>query len=108
MSKKRSAEEVCIAYATAVATVRSLTTDMQTNLCTNSPDGYTGSCLSAYFSNLKESGQNDTDQEALDEWETMCDACKKRHGAFLNRRDARMKLGAAKRAVESVGRRLQV
>jgi hypothetical protein len=38
-------------------------------------------------------------------YEDMCDGCKVRLKAFEDRREARKRLGAAKRAVEAIGKR---
>jgi hypothetical protein len=108
MHKKRTAEQVCIEYAIAVEAVREQTRIMRDNRCPNESANFTehgmnvdgeSSCLDDLFEIMKEGAEEDSD------YEEMCPACKIRFHALQKRRAARKRLGAAKRAVESIGKR---
>lgn len=102
---RRTAEQVAIQFAEAVEAVRVHTRIMRDNWCPNfSAGGYENgvmvspspSCLDGYFEALKDGALPDSDE--------LCDKCKIRLKAIGDRRDARRRLGAAKRAVEAVGK----
>ncbi len=106
---KRTAEESCIEYAIAVEAVRKYTRIMRANPCTEGSRGNfieTGEveCLDEFFGAPKgPDGEFPRYQEFHDR---MCDACKARLDAINLRHAARVHLGAAKRSVEAVGKRL--
>jgi hypothetical protein len=116
---RRTPEEVCTAYAKAVAEVRRLTNIISPGECTKMASsefqaGWPGPstpiepCISQLFS-LKPSPGEDNDyyREEADEIESeMCDRCVESLKAVRERKEARKFLGAAKRAVEAIGKRL--
>jgi hypothetical protein len=110
--KQRTAQEVCTAYAHAVESVRVQTRIMLKHPCTegNRKNFHkTGEreCLDRHWQTVLE-GQGVHAREVPElAVEDMCDACKTRLGAFEHRRDARKRLGAAKRAVEAIGKRAE-
>jgi hypothetical protein len=102
---KRTSEEACIEYAIAAGHVRMLTVLLGNSPCTFD-DSQTNECLSLYWITR---GQDDNGVALPDpqiEYDDMCEACKSRERAIRERRDARKRLGAAKRSVEAVGKRL--
>lgn len=117
MSKRqRTAEEACVEYAIAAESVREQTRVMRNNRCEGESKGEIGasgyregaqdSCLNQHWTIVLEgSGDHAREVPELD-YEDMCDECKTRLHAFKDRRDARKRLGAAKRAVENAGKRL--
>lgn len=118
--KLRTAEQVCIAYAEAVAEVRRLTNIIRPSECTTMASaefraGWPGPstpvepCISRLFSLKPTPGEdNDYYRNEADEIESeMCERCTESLKACRERKDARKVLGAAKRAVEAVGKRLK-
>lgn len=116
---KRTPEEVCIAYAKAVAEVRRLTKIISPTECTEMASsefqaGWPGPstpiepCISRLFSLKPTPGEdNDYYREQSGEIESeMCTRCVESLKAVRERKDARKTLGAAKRAVEAIGKRL--
>lgn len=119
---KRTPEDVCIEYALAVAAVRELTRKIIPGECTTMATadalefwqpGYkeerTEPCISQLFS-LKPSGSYDREaylEMAYDLEEAMCERCKESLQAVRERKALRKRLGAAKRSVETVGKKLQ-
>lgn len=119
---QRSPENACVEYAIAVAEVRRCNAVMsaEQNLCdvislfresgaeqlngTHSPS----SCLDDLFERHDpEMESRECFEESQAELrETMCDGCKERLAAVEARKDARKRLGAAKRSVEAVGKRM--
>lgn len=111
---KRTAVEVCVAYSFAVEAVREHTRILRDNRCEEESKGeldtasgfsvgQVSSCLDEFFQAPKgPDGEFPRFQEFYDR---MCDACKKRLQAINDRREARKILGAAKRAVEAIGKR---
>lgn len=118
--KLRSAENVCVRYADTVAEVRRLTKIICPGECArmvayeSRPAGHWDSapvdpCISELFS-LKRSDFPDENeyQGASDDIECeMCERCAESLRAVRVRKVARTYLGAAKRAVETVGKRLR-
>jgi hypothetical protein len=116
VKNKRTAEEVCIAYAQAVAEVRRFAGEMKKYPCevvfdwcessqeTPNPED----CLDEYFRVETYQAGDDRPTErraiAIDE---VCPNCQERLRTINDRKDARKRLGAAKRAVEAVGKRLR-
>lgn len=116
--KLRNPEQVCIAYAEASESVRIFTRTLNGNRCEGESKGEIGmsgyregaeeSCLSKHWSIVVvNAGHGNPKEEPGMAYEDMCDACKTRLQAFNDRRQARKVLGAAKRAVEAVGKRLK-
>jgi len=113
----RTPEQVCIAYADAVAEVRRLTAIIKPGECTEmaSSEWVHGNmttpidpCISQLFSIKREDYDEIGYQEASFEIEEeMCDRCKESLEAVRERKVSRRKLSYAKRAVEAVGRRLK-
>lgn len=116
---KRTPEQVCIEYAIAVRIVRELTRKIVPGECifqaaVESHPWCPGAttpidpCISRLFSLKPEDGRNrEAYLEASDEIEEeMCDRCKVSLQAVRDRKDARKRLGAAKRSVEAMGKRL--
>jgi hypothetical protein len=111
--KRRTAEEVCIAYAVAVERVRFHTRIMHNHPCTegrrkNFNETGETECLDQHFAiEVYDGGHgNPKERPSLAE-EDMCDNCRTRLQALNERKDARKRLGAAKRSVEAVGKRLE-
>lgn len=114
--KHRTAEEVCVEYAIAVADVRRISKKFGENPCaliekwyernqsTPKPDD----CLDVYFAEWDREHENyDSYAEArAAAKDTMCGCCCRRLQAIEDRKEARKRLGAAKRSVEAVGKRL--
>lgn len=116
MATKRTAEDACIEYAIAVAEVRRFHAAMTSHTCQVVNDehglgrpGFRGDgeeCLSLYWQRTQtDNGFIDTPEI---EYDDMCDNCKVREQAYRDRYEARKRLGAAKRSVECVGKRLNI
>lgn len=110
---KRTAEEVCIEYALAVAEVRFQTCLLRDHRCTegsrkNFNETGERECLDRHFEiEIYDSGHgNPKERPGLAAVE-MCDNCQTRLQAIRDRKDVRKRLGAAKRAVEAIGKRLE-
>jgi hypothetical protein len=115
---KRSAEEVCIEYAVATRIVRELSAKVRPGECTSMASaefrpGWPGPstpiepCISRLFS-LKPTPGEDYDyylEEAEEIESEMCERCVESLKAVRERKEARKRLGAAKRAVEAIGKR---
>lgn len=110
--KKRTAEEVCIEYALAVAEVRFQTCLIRDHRCTegsrnNFNETGEEECLDQYFSlEVVDAGNGNIREQPRRAAKDMCDNCQTRLQAVRDRKDSRKRLGAAKRAAESVGKRL--
>lgn len=118
MSKR--AEEACIAYSIAAKEVRELTKKIYPGECTRlvtcdvlpwsvRPDDTVVPCISKLFSVTHESDGcgGDMYQEKSDEIECeMCERCLESLKAVRDRKVARKRLGAAKRSVDAIGKRL--
>jgi hypothetical protein len=116
---RRSPEDVCIEYAIAAAHVRELTRKIVPGECTNmasteslptwgEPPAPHEPCISRLFSLKPEYGRDresylEASEEIQDE---MCDRCRESLKAVRERKIARVRLGAAKRSVEAIGKRL--
>jgi hypothetical protein len=110
---KRSAEEVCVEYAIAAESVREQTRIMRNNRREEESKGERGaygcvegaqeSCLSEHWS-IEATPYGERPSRAF---EDMCELCQIRLKAFETRRECKRRLGAAKRAVEAIGKRLQ-
>lgn len=125
MSTKRTAEEVCIEYASANASVSRLTATMNANPCEalkerlqeygaaiESRPGIaeflsipsSDTCLNRHWRiELRDNYGREEPEIPYDE---MCDACKVRSEAVQARKEARSRLGAAKRSIGAIGKRL--
>lgn len=103
---KRSAEEVCIAYAVAAIKVRDCDAALSSGgYCPHEePWKEKLSCLGELFACPQ--GPNGEMPRWREFYDKMCDACKSRLSMIEERREARVSLGAAKRAVQVVGKRL--
>lgn len=107
---RRTPIEACIGYAIAAEAVREQTRIMRSHQCTEGSRRDTHEtgeveCLDTFFAAPKgPDGEFPRYQEFHD---AMCDNCKARLDALNLRRDARRRLGIAKRSVEAVGKRLQ-
>lgn len=106
---RRTAEDVCVEYAIAVAAVREQTRIMAAHRCTegsrkNFNETGETECLDDFFAAPK--GPDGEFPRYREFHDRMCDNCKRRLQALDDRRQARIRLGAAKRAVEAVGKRL--
>jgi hypothetical protein len=117
---KRSAEEVCVEYAIAAASVRehSKILSLSVNQCdavtmfhesgaeflngVSAPD----SCMTQHWQvETYAYGDVEYRERPALAYDDMCDGCKVRLKAFEDRREARRRLGSAKRAVEAIGKR---
>lgn len=118
---KRTPEQVCIEYAIAVAAVRQLTKVIgdPLNRCLRvlswEADGVEAMCIvpqpeECLTVHWRVSLERASDGEAREVPEMpyvdMCDSCQLRHQRVRDRKAARKRLGAAKRSVEAVGKRL--
>jgi hypothetical protein len=112
---KRSAEEVCVEYAIAAESVREQTRIMRDNPCTEQSggeldlaSGYSNgaqeSCMSRHWNVVTGPPPNYREEPELT-YDGMCEPCKIRLKAFDARRECKRRLGAAKRAVEAIGKR---
>lgn len=113
MSKpRRTAEDVCIEYAIAVAAVREQTAIVHKHSCTEGNRQYTAEtgeeeCLDRHFRiEVYQAGDDRPMERPELAAEDMCENCQIRLKALDTRRGYRKRLGAAKRAVEIVGKRL--
>lgn len=117
---KRTAEEVCIAYARAAQVIRELTAKIKPWECTKYVQGGVNIyklgatepidvCLQRLFEKRDEENESRDDYEnAQEEIEAdMCARCLESLRAVRDRKKARVLLGAAKRAVEAIGKRLE-
>lgn len=116
---KRTAEDVCIEYAIAAGVVRSITDKIKPWECTKYVQGGVNldwkpgrtepvdPCLQQLFAKRDPDERQDVYDEAQQEIEDeMCDRCRESLQAVRDRKVARKRLGAAKRAVDAVGKRL--
>jgi hypothetical protein len=118
---RKSAEEVCIEYARVVAAMREQTAIIKPWECervtvsgwhpSGIPDPPCDPCISTL---LKKAGPFTSfgAREEYLEWQEefkgeMCDRCTRSLKAIEERKGMRQRLGAAKRGVEAVGKRLQ-
>jgi hypothetical protein len=112
---KRTPEDVCIEYAIAAEAVRKYTRLMRANPCTEASEGefitgapglggFVSDCLSEFFAAPKGPGGEFPRYKEFHD--LMCDGCKARLDAINLRSAARVHLGAAKRRVEAIGKRL--
>lgn len=110
----KTPEDACVEYAIAVAEARRCQESMKHYLCQVVYDeaglgrpGYRGDgeeCLSLHWQRTQtDNGFIHTPEI---EYDAMCDNCKRREQAYRDRCEARQRLGAAKRSVEAVGKRL--
>lgn len=107
---RKTPEAVCVEYAIAVAEARRCHAVMASHTCTEKyySDGMERSngdeCLSLYWRRTQtDNGFIHTPEI---EYDAMCANCKVREQAYRDRSEARRRLGAAKRSVEVVGKRL--
>lgn len=125
---KRTAEDACVEYALAAFHVRLSTTTIRQNPCEvvaercgeydaalevrpansgllvqpNMED-----CLAMHWRiEIVPSGNGEGREVPALDYEDMCEACKVRLSAIEGRKTDRKRLGAAKRSVEAVGKRL--
>lgn len=114
---QRTAEEVCVEYAIAAESVREQTRIMRNNRCEGESKGEIGmsgyregaeeSCLNKHWTIvIVDAGHGNAAEKPSLAYDAMCDECKTRLQAFEDRREARKRLGAVKRAVEAAGKRL--
>lgn len=117
---RKSAEEVCIEYAIAAVAVRDITRKITPGECAllvaeeaipwhMRDEKPAVPCISKLLSLKPEVGHNygaylEESQEIEDE---MCERCQESLKAVRDRKLLRKRLGAAKRSVEAVGKRLQ-
>lgn len=112
MSQKRTAEDVCVEYALAVKAVRNQTWIIRNWPCTEGNRKYTSEtgeepCLDKHFRiETYQAGDDRPTERPEMAWEEMCENCQIRLKAIKNRRIARKLLGAVKRSIEVVGKRL--
>lgn len=109
----RNAEDVCAEYALAAEAVREQTRIMRNNRCEEeskpeiTANGYGApaveSCLSQHWT--IETDVRGSEHPMKDSGD-MCDPCQIRLKAFEARKDAKRRLGAVKRSIESVGKRI--
>jgi hypothetical protein len=113
---KRTSAEVCIEYAIAHAAVTEQTRILRDTNCEVAELGeaadwnenYPGmngtpSCLDELFSAPK--GPEHEFPRFQEFYDKMCDPCKVKFAAVEARKDAKRRFGAAKRAVEAIGKR---
>lgn len=116
---KRTPEEVCIAYAAAAKAVRDITKRISPCECIpvvahdaqpwNGQNEDVRPCISQLFSVTHEAdgyGGDLYEGKCEDIEAEMCDRCLESLKAVRDRKKARIRLGAAKRAVEAIGKRL--
>lgn len=93
----RTAEDACVEYAIVAGLVRAQTRIIRENRCTEasgSDDPFDGGIAPCF--------------KASDDPSEWCTACKTSAGAVDARRQARKRLGVAKRHVEVAGKRLNL
>jgi hypothetical protein len=106
---KRSAEDACIEYAIALATVREHSLVIRSFPCKEASNHHfdeTGEreCLSEYWHGI--TGPDGFVARPQIKFDDMCENCKKREQAYHDRKEARKRLGAAKRSIAAIGKRL--
>jgi len=123
MSKpRRTPEDVCIEYAIAVMAIRAQTCILASFPCgegytraidisVDETDGYfeppDESCMDKHFRiETYQAGDDRPTERPELAAEDMCENCQKRLQAINDRKDARKRLGAIKRSIEVVGKRL--
>jgi hypothetical protein len=117
--KLRSAEDVCIEYARIAGLIREESAKISPWHCERAatsefrpgwPSGTTpiDPCISTLFQKRDEENEGyQQHRDWQDEFEEeMCDACKECLKHVRARRELRLKMGVAKRAVTAVGKRL--
>lgn len=116
---RKTAEDACIDYAIWVADVRRLTKIIRENTCEVVGDKFAQaaldlhepndpvpeSCLSQHWQ-ITNGGPPSYYEIPLLPFDEMCAQCKTAWHAITDRREARKRLGAAKRSVEAIGKRL--
>jgi hypothetical protein len=105
----RTAEEACIEYAIASADVRAQSRILRAFPCDEANNRHwneTGEqeCLTQYWTTTRSDTGPIPDPQI--DYDNMCDNCKKREQAYRDRAQGRKRLGAAKRSIEAVGKRL--
>lgn len=107
---KRTPEQVCIEYAIANNEVRRISKAIGSYQCLVEAEFCAGpqfgdipdTCLKQFYTTHVEGYETFPDMEE----EEMCEACKSKHALVMERKDARKRLGAAKRSVQAMGKRL--
>ena len=100
-----TSEQACINYAVAAEAVKLLSQSLRTGTCER-----VGEHLAAVVAGM--SGEPSPEECLHDfftddlEREDMCSECERKLGLVRQRKDARLRLGQAKRAVFTVGKRL--
>jgi hypothetical protein len=109
--KRRTAEEVCIEYHLAAAEIRAISAKIEVWGCTSpdvvDPNKRIEPCVCRLFKIKPEwdlYGQNWNEAEEFES--EMCDHCTEALRLIRERRALKARLGAAKRAVGAVGKRL--
>jgi hypothetical protein len=106
---RRTPEEVCIEYHLAAAEISRTSEIIHSQVCDRGA-GRNPSCLTEYFA-LPTEYDSQTGRligPLLDGFEGFCEGCQIAYNAVQKRKQARARLGAAKRAVGAVGKRLNV
>jgi len=116
--KRRTADEVCIEYHLAAAEIRRISAVIKAQVCqrdrdyeeamkTNPHPGFSKQpCLSEYFALPRIEDEHGNLHMDDGDFEGFCEYCQIAYDAVQERKRARPRLGAAKRAVGAVGKRL--
>ena len=114
---RRTAEEVCIEYHLAAAEIRRISAVIKAQVCqrdqdyeealkTNPALDRLQPCLSEYFALPRIEDEHGNLHMDDGDFEGFCEYCQIAYDAVQERKRARPRLGAAKRAVGAVGKRL--
>jgi hypothetical protein len=112
---RRTAEEVCIEYHLATAEIRRISAVIKAQVCQRdidfdssvyAQDDRKQPCLSEYFALPRIEDDHGNLHVDDGDFEGLCEYCQIAYDAVQERKRARPRLGAAKRAVGAVGKRL--
>ena len=115
---RRTAEEVCIEYHLAAAEIRRISAVIKAQVCQRDRDYQEAlktnpradfpkqPCLSEYFALPRIEDEHGNLHMDDGDFEGFCEYCQIAYDAVQERKRARLRLGAAKRAVGAVGKRL--
>jgi hypothetical protein len=112
--RRRTAEDACIDYAIAAEYVRSQTQILRDFPCSEASRQYTHEtgeeeCLTQHWRTETYQAGDDRPMERPElAAEDMCENCQARLKAYGERRNGRKRLGAIKRSIEAIGKRLNV
>ena len=100
-----TSEQACINYAVAAEAVKLLSQSLRTGICERVGEHLAAVVAGMRIDNCPEECLHDFFVDDL-ESEDMCSECERKLELVRQRKDARLRLGQAKRAVFTVGKRL--